>query len=234
MIENLVEFKQVSKHFDQKYIVQDVSFIIKSQSLTTLIGPNGAGKTTIARILVGLCAPSGGAILKKNNLNIGYAPQHLQLNANIPIKTKDLIKLLGYNDDLSLLKELKSIIDIENILDCKVNDLSGGQLQKVVLLASLISRPELLVLDEPLKFLDINSQQQLYNLLDFLIKNYGMTIFMISHDLFTVMKKSDQVICLNGHICCSGRPKDIPSDPAFVDALSMIGFYMHHHDHNHS
>ena len=87
---------------------------------------------------------------------------------------------------------------------------------------------------------DDGQEESLKKLTLFLDKKYlelkeklGITIFMISHDLFTVMKNSDQVICLNGHLCCSGKPTDLDTNSDFKNALSEIGVYVHNHDHNH-
>ncbi|MDR0329792.1 MAG: metal ABC transporter ATP-binding protein, partial [Rickettsia sp.] len=93
--------------------------------------------------------------------------------------------------------------------------------------------PDLIILDEPTQSLDVTSQQEFYRIINQIKKRLNITIFMVSHDLFTVMKNSDQVICLNGHICCSGKPNDLAQNQDFLNTLSSIGFYVHHHDHKH-
>jgi zinc transport system ATP-binding protein len=102
-----------------------------------------------------------------------------------------------------------------------------------VLAGTLVSKPDLVILDEPTQYLDVTSQQEFYKSLNKIKEKTGLTVFMISHDLFTVMKNSDQVICINSHVCCVGKPNDLHENTDFRNALSEIGLYIHSHDHKH-
>ncbi|MCC8417607.1 MAG: metal ABC transporter ATP-binding protein [Rickettsia endosymbiont of Bryobia graminum] len=228
----LVKFNNVSKRFGAKLPLTNVSFTLRKGQVTTLIGPNGAGKTTIARLILGLDKPFSGNIFIKQNLKIGYVPQKLDFSSNLPMTAKKFLCLLTKNKSNNY-PELFNFVKLENYENQDISELSGGQFQKLILTSSLLDKPDLIVLDEPIQSLDVASQQEFYKLINKIKKELNITIFMISHDLFTVMKNSDQVICLNGHICCSGKPNELDGNQEFLDTLSAIGFYTHHHDHKH-
>ncbi len=230
----LVEFKSLSKSFKNNKLVENVSFKLKKGEITTLIGQNGAGKTTLTKMLLGLEGYDSGEIHIKENINIGYVPQNLDLNFDMPIRSKELLKRLAnvsYIDYDSFI--LKDFLDFRKIKNEDLSNISRGQLQKLILAGTLMQKPDLIVLDEPTQYLDVQSQQEFYLILKHLKEKHGITIFMVSHDLFTVMKNSDQVICLNKHVCCSGKPVDIKDNNIFKNALSEIGVYIHNHDHKH-
>ncbi|HJD63084.1 MAG TPA: metal ABC transporter ATP-binding protein [Rickettsia endosymbiont of Degeeriella rufa] len=229
----IIEFHNVSKKFGNKLPINNVSFTVKKNNITTLIGPNGAGKTTIVRLMLGLEKPTSGEIIIDPRLKIGYVPQKFNLNSDLPITVKKFLDLLAPNNLANDIKEIHTFIDLERLKDQEISTLSGGQFQKIVLASSLLSKPDLIILDEPLQSLDVTSQQEIYQLISLIRKKLDITVFMISHDLFTVIKNSDQVICLNGHICCTGTPNAITPNSDFSNALSSLGFYTHHHDHKH-
>lgn len=229
----IIEFHNVSKKFGNKLPINNVSFTVKKNNITTLIGPNGAGKTTIVRLMLGLEKPTSGEIIINPKLKIGYVPQKFNLSSDLPITVKKFLDLLAPNNLTNDIKEIHSFIDLERLKDQEISTLSGGQFQKIVLASSLLSKPDLIILDEPLQSLDVTSQQEFYQLISLIRKKLDITVFMISHDLFTVIKNSDQVICLNGHICCTGTPNAITPNSDFSNALSSLGFYTHHHDHKH-
>ena len=230
----VVEFSSVSKYFDSKLLVDNVSFKLQQREITTLIGQNGAGKTTIAKMILGLEKPTQGQIRIKDNLKIGYDPQKLDFNFNMPLNAEALMNILvpgGIDKEVS---ELINFADFDNVRKIDISELSGGQLQKLVLAGTLMDKPDLVILDEPTQYLDVTSQQEFYKLLKQIKETTGLTVFLISHDLFTVMKNSDQVICINGHVCCIGKPNDAGQNLDFKNALSEIGFYVHSHDHRHN
>lgn len=229
----LLQLNKIYKNYDEKILLQDVSFALKEGQITTLIGQNGIGKTTIARIMLGLESYNQGSITIKPGIKIGYVPQKLDFDFNMPITAGKLIEVIS-NSDIDLFSEEISLIpEFSQLRNRDISKISAGQLQKLLLLSAIINKPDLLILDEPTQYLDMHSQQLFYSIISKLKKDHNMTIFMISHDLFTVMKKSDQVICINKHICCSGKPADIETNSNFRDALSEIGVYIHEHDHEH-
>lgn len=229
----LVEFYSVSKSFGTKRLLDNISFKLEKNKITTLIGQNGTGKSTIAKMILRLEKPTQGQIVIKSNLKIGYAPQKLDFNFNMPLNGKDLINILAPTPIDNNLLNLMKFAELDYIGKIDISELSGGQLQKLVLSATLMNKPDLLILDEPTQYLDVTSQQEFYKLLKEIQKKFGLTIFLISHDLFTVMKNSDKVICINRHVCCIGKPNDVKDNLDFKNALSEIGLYIHLHDHQH-
>lgn len=225
---NVAIFENVSCRYESYHVLEDVSFALEKGTITTLMGPNGAGKTTIARLLLKLESPTSGVV--KNTLNHqAYVPQKLSINRDLPLTAFNLMELLSSDRKKSALStKLMDFCNIETLKNESVSNLSGGQLQRLILASSILNSPELLVLDEPTQGLDIEAQEEFYFILEALKNLNKITVFLISHDLFTVMKKSDQVLCLNHHLCCRGRPTH-----TVVKGAENIGIYTHTHDHRH-
>ena len=123
------------------------------------------------------------------------------------------------------------------VLDSPLQGISGGELQRVLLARALLREPQLLVLDEPVQGVDVAGQAELYRLITRLRDRHGCGVLMVSHDLHLVMSTTDQVVCLNRHVCCSGHPEQVSFDPAFVELFGRdaqsLAVYHHHHDHEH-
>lgn len=230
----LVEFKALSKSYGSKLLVDNVSFKLNKGEITTLIGQNGAGKTTLAKIILKLESYDKGELIIRDGLRIGYVPQKLDFGFSMPLTSKGLLEVLSSGNLHHDKVILNDFVNYDKIKDKDISEISGGELQKLMLAGTLMNNPDLIILDEPTQFLDVSSQQEFYRLLLDLKRKFSLAIFMISHDLFTVMKNSDQVICLNGHVCCSGKPAELDENVDFKNALSEIGVYIHKHDHNHT
>ncbi len=224
----IVKFCDVSKKYNQKVVLDKINFTLYPSEIATMVGPNGAGKSTVAKLILGIEKPTSGQIEIHTN-NIAYIPQKMDLNSTMSIEVNQLIKYIsgGKNIDDA---QIEIFAEIKSIGKMQAGHLSGGQLQRVLLAANLLRKPQLIVLDEPTQGLDIKSQQEFYSLIENIRYHYHTSIFMISHDLYAVMKTSDQVLCLNNHICCSGKPDKNSSN----SDLENIALYTHHHDHNHS
>jgi len=227
-MQQTTSFNNVSHSYGKQLIIDQVSFTLETGTITTLIGPNGAGKTTIAKLLLGIEKPMHGDILRSTS-KASYAPQNLRINNNLPMTAKNFLEYIAPQYESSpLSKDVLEFMHFRTIQDKQINILSGGQRQGLVLASAILQSPELLVLDEPTQALDINGQEEFYKLLEKIRFSLGSTIFIISHDLFTVMKNSDQVLCLNHHICCKGMPTH-----TVIKGIDGVSFYSHHHDHKH-
>ena len=129
-------------------------------------------------------------------------------------------------------------VGAEALLERQLSELSGGELQRVVLARALIRSPDLLVLDEPVRGVDYAGEAELYTLIGRLRTERGFGVLLVSHDLHVVMAQSDRVICLNRHVCCSGVPQSVAQHPEYArlfgpQAARAFGLYQHHHDHSH-
>ena len=232
----LIDATGLSKRLSGRHVLQKVDFHIEKGEIVTLIGPNGCGKTTLLRCLLGLVQPDSGILKRKKGLRIGYVPQHIHFGPNMPITVRYFLKLAS-----SRVVEPKKIIhmlDIGKLLDKQMRHLSGGELQRVLLAQALFAKPQLLVLDEPVQGVDFTGQAELYRLIRRAARERECAVLMVSHDLHLVMADTDRVMCLNGHVCCSGSPQAVSQDPAFVNLFGeqvarQIAFYVHHHDHQH-
>lgn len=233
----LLNLNKISVSFGEKPVLKDVSFSLNKGDIITLLGPNGAGKSTIVRVVLGLLTPTSGKIERASSLSIGYVPQKLHLDTTLPLTVKRFLMLKpGVRKD-QLLPALERV-KATHLLSQPMQKLSGGENQRVLLARALLNKPDLLVLDEPAQGVDINGQVALYDLINQLRNELGCAVLMVSHDLHLVMAKTDKVLCINGHICCSGTPEVVSNHPEFVAMFgyrgaTQLGVYRHHHNHQH-
>ncbi|MBC7182639.1 MAG: ATP-binding cassette domain-containing protein, partial [Marinobacter sp.] len=215
MTEPLVTLENLTVQFDERPVVDRVNLKVHRGDIITIIGPNGAGKTTLIKAVLGLQNVSGGRVSLGKGLVIGYVPQHLTLEATLPLSVKRFMLLSGR--PLPDCESALSRTGVRHLLNASVHHLSGGEKQRLLLARALARKPDLLVLDEPAQGVDINGQASLYDLIRQLRDDLNCGVIMISHDLHLVMAATDKVICLNQHVCCSGYPADISHDPAFIE-----------------
>lgn len=232
MTEALISLEKVNKNFAGKAVLQNISLQLRQGQITTLIGPNGAGKSTLVRIILGLLVPDSGVVRPTENLNIGYMPQKLQIDSTLPISTCRFLQLANTSHE-ACHNALVSV-GIGHLATTPIQKLSGGEMQRALLARAILRKPNLLVLDEPVQGVDITGQNALYKMIADLSKSLNCGVLMVSHDLHMVMSATDQVICLNRHICCYGRPEQVSQDPAYLDIFGETAIYAHHHDHQHN
>jgi len=233
----LIQLEQVGVSFAHKVVLSNVSLQLQAGRIVTLIGPNGAGKSTLVRVVLGLLQPGQGKVTRQPDLRIGYVPQRLHIDGAIPITVKRFLQLSGKRTD----KEIYSVLDEVGAIQVALQSLhkiSGGEFQRVLLARALLRDPQLMVLDEPVAGVDLMGQNALYSLIGELRKRRGCAVLLVSHDLHLVMASTDEVVCLNQHVCCHGHPEDVSQDPAFVALFgstfsSSLKLYTHRHDHVH-
>lgn len=233
----LVELKDVCVIFDERPILNKVSFKLERGKITTIIGPNGAGKSTLIKAILGLISPDSGRITKDRALTVGYVPQKNHLNEAIPLTVDRFLRLAGKFTCDERNNALK-LMQVTHLKKNNMHKLSGGETQRVLLARAMLRKPDLLVLDEPAQGVDINGQQELYHLITELRDTFNCAVMMVSHDLHLVMAKTDQVICLQHHICCQGTPETIITDEEFNTKFGLapnneLGFYHHKHSQHH-
>lgn len=219
-------------------IISHVDLSVHSGQIVTLIGPNGAGKSTLIKALLGIYKISDGELWRKPGLKIGYMPQKLHIDDSLPL-TVDRLMTLTNRARRQEITEALALTDVPHLIDRPVQQLSGGEFQRVMLARALLKRPDLLVLDEPVQGVDFNGEIDLYRLIQRIRDERGCAILMVSHDLHLVMAATDEVVCLNHHVCCTGTPEIITRKPEFTQLFGhqhadALAFYSHEHDHEHS
>lgn len=217
----------------------DVDFDLGAGEIVTVIGPNGAGKTTLVKVLLGLMAADAGQVYRKQKATIGYVPQVFGVDNALPLTVERFLKLgLGRRTANGDVHQRLTEVGASHVLTRQLQDVSGGELQRVLLARALLRSPDVLVLDEPAQGVDVAGEAELYDLISVLRDRYGISVLMVSHDLHTVMARSNRVVCLNHHVCCSGVPEAVSKHPEYErlfgpKAAKSIAVYRHHHDHRH-
>ncbi len=227
---SLIELENISVRRDERDILRNVNFALQAKEIVTLIGPNGAGKSTLIKVLLGIMQPNAGKVTFAKKLKMAYVPQKFNPSSNLPLRVQDLLDLEACASDLR--KEIIQDTGISKLQLSKVQQLSGGERQRVLLARALLRQPDILVLDEPMQGLDIQSEAELYEYVRSLPERYGCAVLMVSHDLQWVMQGTHRVVCLNKHICCSGLPESIQQHPEYQAIFgTQRMFYQHHHNH---
>ena len=233
----LIEATAVSVRFGAVNALEHVALTVRDGEIVTLIGPNGSGKTTLVRSVLGLVTPDRGTVARRAGIRIGYVPQHLAVDRTLPMSVRRFLALGGPATRADMARTL-SEVGAPEVLDRPVAELSGGELKRVLLARALLRGPDLLVLDEPTAGVDIAGQVELYSLIKTIRDRRNCGVLLVSHDLHLVMAATDQVVCLNHHVCCHGRPEAVRRDPEYLalfgaGAAAALAVYTHHHDHHH-
>ena len=238
-IENniLVKLNEVGIKQNDKWLVKGVSLVVEKGKIVTLIGPNGSGKSTTAKIALGIYKKIEGQVEKYTN-NVGYVPQKISIDWTLPLRVNDFM-LLTENLKDEAVNEALSLTGVIHLKNKNLGNLSGGEFQRVLLARAISRKPDLLVLDEPVQGVDFTGEIALYELIKKISDTLNCGILLISHDLHTVMSATDHVVCLNGHVCCSGTPKDVVKNNEYKSlfgdkASQILSIYEHKHDHVHS
>ena len=234
---SLVKLENVGVFVNDKWLVKGVSFEINKGQIVTLIDPNGSGKTTTAKITLGLYKDIEGKVQKFTE-KVAYVPQKISIDWTLPIRVNDFMIL---TDNISS-EEIDKALSLTGVLHLKnknLGNLSGGEFQRVLLARAISKKPELLVLDEPVQGVDFTGEIALYELIKKISDELNCGILLISHDLHTVMSATDHVVCLNGHVCCSGSPIAVAKNNEYKalfgeQASQILSRYEHRHDHVHT
>ncbi|MAU50806.1 MAG: zinc ABC transporter ATP-binding protein ZnuC [Roseovarius sp.] len=218
-------------------VLHDVSLHIDRGEIVTIVGPNGSGKSTLLRVLIGAQRPTRGRIIRAPGLRIGYVPQRLHIDPTLPMSVARFLNLPRRRPAAALQAALEEA-GLPDLRDRQMADLSGGQFQRVLLARALLERPDLLILDEATQGLDQPGSAAFYRRIEEVRQELGCAVLMVSHELHVVMSASDRVICLNGHICCEGRPEIVAQAEEYralfgTGTEGALALYRHEHGHSH-
>lgn len=222
---------------DGRWLIDGIDLSVCRGEIVTLIGPNGGGKTTTAKALLGLIPADAGTVQRLTGLNVGYVPQRFSLDWTLPLNVMRLMTLTKQHSPEAVRTALERV-GAGHLEDAEVRNLSGGEFQRVLLARAIVAKPDLLVLDEPVQGVDYSGEIALYELISEIRDEMQCGILMISHDLHIVMAGTDTVVCLNGHVCCSGTPDHVAGTTEYRQLFghrgaSALAIYHHEHDHAH-
>ena len=238
---DLLRLQGIGVRLGGRPVLGDITFSLGKGEFTGIIGPNGAGKTTLLRVILGLIEPSGGQVLvdgaplhNKNKAAIGYVPQKLVIDPDMPLRARDVVSLgldghrLGFGfpsrQRRALVEAALADVGADGYADARVGELSGGEQQRVLIAHALISRPKLLLLDEPLANLDLRSEQEIVAVLGKLAREHEISVLLSAHDMNPLLGVMDRIVYVaNGH-AASG-----PTDEV-VTSAGLTELYGHHVD----
>lgn len=235
--EALIEVRGATVRHGGHAILDAVDLTVRKGEIVTLIGPNGSGKTTLIKVALGLIRAEAGTVVRKPGLRIGYMPQHLEVDDTLPLTVARFLSLSGAKNS-GQMHGMLADVGIEYVQKSPIQSLSGGEMRRVLLARALLNEPELLVLDEPSAGVDVVGQGELYDLIHRIRDERGCSVLLVSHDLHLVMAATDQVLCLNHHVCCAGQPEAVAQHPEYValfgtELRDSLAVYTHEHDHHH-
>ena len=234
---SLLAAQNLSVHLGGAEVLSKISLSVNPAEIVTILGPNGSGKSTLLRALLGILPLSAGQVTRAAGLRLGYVPQKLAIDRSMPMTVRRFLSLPTRVGDAEATAALTRV-GLPDVEARQMAALSGGQFQRVLLARALLSKPQLLILDEPTQGLDQPGEAAFYRLIADVRRETGAAVLMVSHDLHVVMAASDRVICLNGHICCEGTPRVVSNAPEYralfgLGTQGALALYQHQHDHSH-
>ena len=243
-----LEVRDLRVSFAETPVLMGVNMRVPQGQIVALIGPNGSGKTTLLRCLLGLQKYSGEVkIFGESNLakvlpRVGYVPQRLAIERSFILSVREFLALrlretrhwfFHSRKQLdAIIRPALAHIGVENMLDRPIAQLSGGQLQRVLIAFALLGKPDLLLLDEPTAGVDTPGEETFYDLIASVQRQHKYTVILVSHDLSMVYSHASRVYALNGVICCEGPPDQVMNAESLKQAYGIHAApYHHHHAH---
>lgn len=229
------KIRNINVSFGEKEVLKNINIHIHCGKLNVIIGENGAGKSTLIKAILGEVKHTGEISFRdknkvENKIRIGYVPQKLDIE-NSPATVFDVVSCYTNNSPIFAIKNKNRYKEIyehlktfgaENLIDTKINSLSGGQLQRVMLAIATMPYPDLLLLDEPISGIDRNGREQFYKAINDLKETQDLAIILVSHDFEYVKKYADKVILLDKTIITKGKPEEVLKSNEFIERFGEI------------
>lgn len=226
---SLVEVRNLSVRVGSRLALDNISANIEDKEFTVVFGPNGAGKSTLLKVLIGELAPESGTVsllggaVQANRHLIGYVPQNFFAKKSFPLSVRKTVMTGRYGhkigwfkgpgkNDFERVDEAINLVGLEHLSERALEDLSGGELQRVFIARALASEPRLLLLDEAASGVDVGVKESLYDLLGRLKQRMG--IVFVSHDMSVLSKGVDCILCLDKKLVSHGKPEEALTDSA--------------------
>jgi len=209
-----------------------VGFSVHEGEVLSIIGVNGSGKSSLLKIISGIYKPTTGKIVKKYK-NLAYVPQKIDIDTTFPMQVEEFIKV--YNPGVTskeILKYFKKF-QSESLITKNISNLSGGELQKVLIISALISGPDIILLDEPTAGIDVLGEETFYKIISDVKEAFPrIAIILVSHNIHLVYKNSDNVVCLHkNNYCCHGTPHEVKSKKEIQEIFGEYVLPYEHHPH---
>ena len=232
----ILEVKNLTVRFGKETVLENISFSVEEGEIFGIIGPNGAGKTTLFRAILGLI-PYTGEIIWHKKARLGYVPQRLEFDKTLPLTGEELLLLRNQSgfwfppQELSRdIQDTLAHVKVGHLASRKIGELSGGELQRLLIAYAIFGKPEVLLFDEPTSGIDLAGEATIYNLIKHLAAEYNLSVFFISHDIHVLYTFVDHVLCLNRNLLCSGTPREVLTEEQLKRLYGQdIQLYEHQH-----
>lgn len=239
-----IEVKNLSVRYpsESRLAIKDVSFALQKGQIGVLLGPNGSGKSTVIKALLGLIEYEGtvhiaGKHVQHSHGSVGYVPQRYPIDRTIPITLREFLQLAlvtckhTAKEQAQMIKSVLKKVDLLEKKEELVAELSGGQVQRLLLARALVHQPDILVLDEPEAGVDFEGEHIFYQLLSKLAKEDKVTVLIASHEIALVRQFADVVLCIKQELVCTGKPEQVLTPKVFTqlygDGVQLYG-HAHH------
>lgn len=238
----ILSVQDLSVVFGEQDVLKNVSFDLEKGDSLAVVGPNGSGKTVLLKTLLGLI-PHRGAFEWGSETRLAYVPQKIDADRHLPINLQNLLEAKAHIQGLnrsSIEATTNTVGLLHETLQAPIGHLSGGQFQKALIAFALLGDPNVMLFDEPTASLDELSEEHIYELLNTLRRERGLTIILVSHDLSIVPEMANKVLCLNKSAVCFGPPEQALTEETFAKLYPEPHKFVHHtadhhhHGHKHS
>ena len=216
-------------------ILENISFNIEHGSATMLIGPNGSGKTTLLKVILGLLKPTSGRVdvlgvsPSAAISDVGYVPQRFEFDTSFPITVGEFLEFSHKDASPEDIHQGLSDLKICHLANTALGELSGGQLQRVLIVRALLGDPKILLLDEPVSGVDVGGEETFYELIGSIRAQRDVTVVMVSHEVDVVSSLATQVICVNKKMLCSGSPENVLTPETIAELYGKETTVYRHH-----